>query len=32
MKGRGKPGISPMHLSDGTTPVSIIPHTKRERE
>jgi hypothetical protein len=33
MKGRGKPGYHPMHLSDGTTtPVLIMPQTKRERE
>jgi hypothetical protein len=33
MKGRGKPGYHPMHLSDETTtPVLIMPHPKRERE
>jgi hypothetical protein len=33
MKGRGKPGCFPMRLSDGTTtPVSIMPQTKRVRE
>jgi hypothetical protein len=33
MKKREKPGYSPIHLSGGTTtPVLIIPETKRERE